>query len=411
MTGDTGMIGSSLSGTLWPVHLKPLKDELLSSWLARIAAAHGLELDSFCSRALPGELNLFTDIDETRDSELLTVLARKTGTPVDKVVSTTLGAYEGWLHSGFSWNAKGLQVRKAPWVMPVRLRNLSYRRLFGLQFCPRCLLEDKIPYFRRRWRLAFVVLCEKHRLLLLDRCAKCGEPVNFRTGIIESEQKLVRGYTTTCQSCQSDLQTAVTVQAQHPVDREEVKFQKFLLKVLKQGWVEIPQSGPVYSHLYFAALYKLATALTFSLVAEMLRETVSYHYGVPMFAVSPRRRYPHLEFLSNGERRGLVGMIRRLLEDWPDGFIFFCKTYRLSLYYKVFIEDLWNEDFDLTPFWFWRVIHDHVTEFEYEQSSEEYYSELAYKFENELGQEEVARKMRELIKKGAYSGIACGPRW
>ncbi len=40
----------SFTGTLWPVHLKPQEDELLSSWLTRLALAHGQTVASFTSR-------------------------------------------------------------------------------------------------------------------------------------------------------------------------------------------------------------------------------------------------------------------------------------------------------------------------------------------------------------------------
>lgn len=36
-----------LTGSLWPIHFKPYKNELLSSWLVRLAHAHGLKIQSF----------------------------------------------------------------------------------------------------------------------------------------------------------------------------------------------------------------------------------------------------------------------------------------------------------------------------------------------------------------------------
>ena len=42
---DTG-----LSGRLWPAHVKPQQDELLSSWLVRLAMAHGVKLHTFSAR-------------------------------------------------------------------------------------------------------------------------------------------------------------------------------------------------------------------------------------------------------------------------------------------------------------------------------------------------------------------------
>ncbi len=44
---------TSFTRTLWPVHLKPQEDELLSSWLARLALAHGQTVATFTSQVWP----------------------------------------------------------------------------------------------------------------------------------------------------------------------------------------------------------------------------------------------------------------------------------------------------------------------------------------------------------------------
>jgi TniQ protein len=56
-----------ISGKLWPVHLKRHEDELLSSWLARLALAHGLRLKSLAWLVCPGGSVLARDIDLCKD--------------------------------------------------------------------------------------------------------------------------------------------------------------------------------------------------------------------------------------------------------------------------------------------------------------------------------------------------------
>jgi hypothetical protein len=46
-----------------------------------------------------------------------------------------------------------------------------------LQFCPSCLGEDEVPYFRRSWTLATRVSCFRHRCRLRDRCPSCGQGI------------------------------------------------------------------------------------------------------------------------------------------------------------------------------------------------------------------------------------------
>lgn len=41
-------------GELWPAHPRPLKDELLSSWIVRVIQANGIKLQTL-SRMLFGE--------------------------------------------------------------------------------------------------------------------------------------------------------------------------------------------------------------------------------------------------------------------------------------------------------------------------------------------------------------------
>ena len=44
-----------------------------------------------------------------------------------------------------------------------------------LQFCPACLREDALPYFRRSWTLATRVSCFRHGCRLRDCCPSCGQ--------------------------------------------------------------------------------------------------------------------------------------------------------------------------------------------------------------------------------------------
>lgn len=41
-----------------------------------------------------------------------------------------------------------------------------------IRYCPGCLAERE-PYFRLDWRLAFVTVCPRHRLPLLEHCDYC----------------------------------------------------------------------------------------------------------------------------------------------------------------------------------------------------------------------------------------------
>src|SRR5689334_17319178 len=102
-----------LSGKLLPVHIKPKDDELLSSWLVRLAAAHGVMPYRFWSKVWPKALFWRkSKTDQQDDMEFLSFLSEKTGTPLERVLSTTLTEFCGLLYQ------KSLTNGYKSWIMP-----------------------------------------------------------------------------------------------------------------------------------------------------------------------------------------------------------------------------------------------------------------------------------------------------
>jgi len=145
---------------LWPFHLKPEADELFSSWVARLALAHGITVRRFLAEgiALPVP-QMSYDIDRGLKPVFLERLAIKTASSLAHVERSTLLVYRPVLfpHNG--------AMTHWTWVR---------RYCTGLQFCPYCLYDDKIPYFRRHWRLSLFTVCEVHHQLLIEKCPLCG---------------------------------------------------------------------------------------------------------------------------------------------------------------------------------------------------------------------------------------------
>lgn len=194
-----------LSGDLWPAHPKPLPDELLSSWIVRIARANGLKLQTFCDRAFGKERQLWNrDIDRLAPPWLLASLARHTGTPTGTVRRTTLDIYRGRLFR--ERNSAG-QLR---WILPAGIYHRTRRR-FGVQFCPRCLAEDQEPYFRTRWRVATLAFCAGHRLRLHDRCPACAASIVYHRRELGRPNVTEPGLLCLCHACNFDLRRAERV--------------------------------------------------------------------------------------------------------------------------------------------------------------------------------------------------------
>ncbi len=291
--------GSTVKGLL-PVHLKPKDGELLSSWLARLASGHGLAPNTFCS-LIWSSYRLPGDIDLIDDPKILKILSKGTGTPMKRVVATTLSAYRDRLYDP--------DDERRPWIMPVDdvPRNLA----FGLQFCPQCLSDDKEPYFRFRWRLAFVTICERHLTPLMDSCSQCGACIANLTKRNTSRPIQMLS----CPSCKTDLRTAIFDPTTCGVDSADVKFQECLVGAVHQGWTEIPGNDPVHSSLYFKVLYTLVNLLSVSMFAESLRAQISRHFNISQVTVSLPQRDPSFERLRIDDRRGVLGITRHMLED------------------------------------------------------------------------------------------------
>lgn len=62
------------------------QDELLSSWLARLALAHGQTAASFFNQTWPGRSLLARDLDLWNDQTMFELLARKTSAPPARVL-------------------------------------------------------------------------------------------------------------------------------------------------------------------------------------------------------------------------------------------------------------------------------------------------------------------------------------
>jgi hypothetical protein len=134
-----------LSGTLWPIHLKPLDEELLSSWMIRLARAYAIKPVWFWRLFWPVD---FRNVDWAAPGGLLELLALKTAAPLDRTVQTTL-----------------------------TVLSQAHAIASSLRYCPVCLVEDTEPYFRRRWQMPFLLLCERHGAVFLQGCPHCRRPL------------------------------------------------------------------------------------------------------------------------------------------------------------------------------------------------------------------------------------------
>lgn len=254
---------------LWPIRYKPLPDELLSCWLVRLAHGHGLKVQTFCNLMFGNRHQVWNrDIDRLAPAWLVDELIRRTGTSPESALNTTLRVYDGLLYPKFRLSGS-LQ-----WILALKLYHRT-RQGFGLQFCPTCLAEDTIPYFRKRWRIALNTVCSRHGIMLFDRCPQCGAAVAFHRLDMAGVEAIDIAPVSYCHSCQFDFREAVSVK---PI-AYDADASSLLLDVSRQfDHGGIP--GCEWDLGRFAVMHQLCRIMTSRYKHARLREFVSDQIGV-----------------------------------------------------------------------------------------------------------------------------------
>lgn len=203
----------------WPLMPPLLPDELLSSWLIRAAMRFGCNLKTLTSQIWPKWRVWSTDLDRGVSDNRLSPLMTISGMSKQNLQQASL-----------RWVAEAIvqKPRKAKhvWAWILTLGSRGATRKGGLQYCPLCLQEDELPYYRIPWRLAWHVGCEQHLCSLVDRCWSCFAPLEPYRLAPEDRNIAI------CGRCKTDLRHAPT----SAVIDDALSFQKMANKVLHTGY-------------------------------------------------------------------------------------------------------------------------------------------------------------------------------
>lgn len=258
------------------LHPKPIKGELLSSWLVRIALSHRIAPVTFMNIHFP---QLKPDI-WSRDVDLywgtrpnlLELLSYKSRVPINELFQCTLISYEGYLNEKIYANTRNKLIT------PLVNRGREIRSP-GLRYCPQCLQEDDVPFFRKEWRLSFVTTCLKHRCFLKDCCPICKSTVNIHK-LIQNDNICH------CYKCNSSyLDTEIEIV---PYNSYGIQAQKKFLKTLNSGLFTF-ENKLHYSLAYFNALKQMAKVIYNFGIREGINEYEIYHniHPLPVFDKKP----------------------------------------------------------------------------------------------------------------------------
>jgi hypothetical protein len=321
-----------------PCATYPLPDELLSSWIVRLAHAHLMKAYTFGRLVLPG-VNLWNrDIDKAVSETVIQVLAARTPASVQQVVHTTLRSYEGRLYG--QHYTKG----NTPWILPLGIYHRTRRRL-GMLFCPSCLVKDgATPYFRKKWRLAISVVCLDCGVSLQDQCPCCQEPIVFFRAELGRKSALPDRSITVCHKCGFDLRESVAQGAPATLISQQQEW----YRIMEEGW----RADMLYPHLYFEVLHHLVKLLFSSRPrVHSLQQYVVSQLAIPLppaYFQLARGRQP-FEQLPLEVRSVLLLQAGWLLQEWPHRFVEVGE--RVNLTSTPLLCDMQNP-----PFWYETVV-------------------------------------------------------
>lgn len=236
-------------GTLWPIHPKPFDSEILSSWLSRTAAGHGLSLQQFRKLCLPRIPGHGPDIDQIDNPHFFDVLAKGVGVSVEEAFRTGFASDQGRVYDR-------VVINSLEWIAPLSPLQGGVRRL-AIPFCPSCLAVDKVPYYRKRWRYAFHPVCPEHGLLAYE-CPRCRHPYAYlgHDGIAGTSTG--SGAIGVCRKCGQHFPPTRIPGLEDGVLGSVADIQKDLLSALDNGWIEIAEEGALHVCLYLRGLHNLA---------------------------------------------------------------------------------------------------------------------------------------------------------
>jgi hypothetical protein len=218
----------NLTGQFFPSHPKPFKDEILTSWLIRLAKANGMKVQTFNRIVFEEKRQLWNrDMDRASYEWLLSTLSEKTSIEREILFQLSLESYQSQLFNYFS------QSGILKWILPL---NIFHRKRmgYGQQFCPKCLEKDQTPYFRKHWRVAFNTFCTRHNIMHHDRCPQCLYPVMFHRVELGKPNIFNGTLMCICSTCGFDLRNS-KLQPISTIDRKSFNMLFSLLESLQMG--------------------------------------------------------------------------------------------------------------------------------------------------------------------------------
>lgn len=296
-----------------PIHPQLRDDELLSSWLLRLAWANRMKVHSLCLMIAGNQAVVWKrDIDRLVPTWLQFQLEQLTGLSATTIRNAGLDNIARALN-GHAPNTNGFET----WLLPLGIWHRKRRR-YGVQFCPLCLSTPRGQYVRRAWRLGFYTECEHHHVLLCDRCYACGAPFTYFRAELGRRHFVEDPSISSCAECGAQLYRAPVERFEWP-QLEHALTTRTLLFMKDFGWAFVQNRVFPDSASLFGVLRQLITAMSSRGPYGQLYDTVAERIWPGGYQVLGSRGKA---FEQRGvvERHRLFGMAVWMVMDWPGRF-------------------------------------------------------------------------------------------
>ena len=283
----------------WVICPRPYPNELLSSYLVRIAHANGKSPSRFCAFHFPGVPIWNRDVDRSATTAFVRSVAWRSQASEEVIRDMTLQEWETTLAPAPSM-FQSARPALVSWINALGIYHRSRNR-YGMQYCPDCLAEA--GFYRKAWRLSFVTVCQQHACSLLDCCAYCLAPIAFH----RNEALHLH-----CHHCGRSLIRPVRRTEDEPEFHIRLMLQQRLLAALNEG-KSIVADDTVPSNSFFLGLSLLLRA-----VKARLRMVRRHHQAPSPLVTCPTGQ---MEMLRLDGRVQQCLVLARLLDDWPCQFL------------------------------------------------------------------------------------------
>jgi TniQ len=180
----------------------PLSDELISSWLLRVAAANSVSLAdllSGCEAHHPVAFRELLLLDWAVPTSALEALASFCRVPIESLRRLDVQARAPKMER--------MELLQFPVRPSHAFRARHQRRRVRYGHCPMCLGAQPVPHVRWEWCIATRLRCPIHRIRIREGCGQCGEndPIHFAPPHPPDQRRAPLPQPATCWSCLARL--------------------------------------------------------------------------------------------------------------------------------------------------------------------------------------------------------------